>query len=278
MAQPTLYTEPSEPALPRSGFALDPSRAALVITDPRTTSSALWGATWPVFGASITENGTVEHIGRLLTGAKQAGITVAVSPHYFYPSDSDWAFGGPLEQFMHGTGMFGLQGFLTLDGFKGSGADFLPAYKDQILDGRTIVTSPHKIVGPESNDLVLQLRKRRVSQVVLAGMAANLCTEGHLRELVEQGFEVVVVRDATAGPRLPEGDGYLSVLINFRYLASAVWTTEEVLARRAPHEGPAFPCQNWSSQMNRSDIVELIMAAKIRDGITWSSVAASVSG
>jgi hypothetical protein len=37
-------------------------------------------------------------------------------------------------------------------------------------------------------------------------------------ELVEQGFEVVVVKDATAGPRLPEGDGYLAALVNYRFL------------------------------------------------------------
>ncbi|WP_082951407.1 isochorismatase family protein [Mycobacterium sp. 852002-51057_SCH5723018] len=90
--------------------------------------------------------------------------------------------------------------------------------------------SPHKIVGPESNDLVLQLRKRGVNQVVLAGMAANLCVVGHLRELIEQGFEVADVQDATAGPRLPEGDGYLAALVNFRFLASAVWTTAEAVA------------------------------------------------
>jgi nicotinamidase-related amidase len=93
-----------------------------------------------------------------------------------------------------------------------------------------VIASPHEIVGPESNDLVLQLRKRGVNQVILAGMAANLCVEGHLRELVEQGFEVAVVKDATAGPRLPEGDGYLAALINFRYLASAVWTTVDAVA------------------------------------------------
>jgi nicotinamidase-related amidase len=92
-----------------------------------------------------------------------------------------------------------------------------------------VLASPHKIVGPESNDLVLQLRKHGVSQVLLAGMAANLCVEGHLRELVEQGFEVAVVRDATAGPRLPEGDGCLFALINFPYLAAATWTTAEAV-------------------------------------------------
>lgn len=226
-----IYAEPTEPALPTSTFEIDLARTALVLTDPQIDFLSPKGVTWPIFGDSIVENDTVAHIGQLLDAAKAADITVAVSPHYFYPSDHDWKFGGPLEQFMHSVGMFGRTGPLTLDGFTESGADFLPAYKDQILDGKTVVASPHKIVGPETNDLVLQLRKRGVSQVILAGMAANLCTEGHLRELIEQGFEVVVVRDATAGPRLPEGDGYLAALINYRFLASATWTTAETLAR-----------------------------------------------
>ncbi|MEU1212576.1 hypothetical protein ACFYSH_15125 [Streptomyces sp. NPDC005791] len=46
---------------------------------------------------------------------------------------------------------------------------------------------------------------------------------------MEQGFEVVVVQDATAGPRLPEGDGYLSALKNCRFLASATWTTAQAV-------------------------------------------------
>lgn len=220
-----IYADPETPALPASDFQLDPKRAALVITDPQIDFLSPEGVTWPIFGPSIIENDTVAHIGELLSTAKDVGLTVAVSPHYFYPSDNAWQFGGPLEQYMHAVGMFGRSGPLTLDGFTESGADFLPAFKDQILDGATMLASPHKIVGCESNDLVLQLRKRGVSQVLLAGMAANLCTEGHLRELLEQGFEVVVIRDATAGPRLPEGDGYLAALINFRFLASAVWDT-----------------------------------------------------
>jgi nicotinamidase-related amidase len=42
------------------------------------------------------------------------------------------------------------------------------------------VVSPHKVYGPESNDLTLQLRKRGISKVVLAGMSTNLCTEAHM--------------------------------------------------------------------------------------------------
>ncbi len=230
MADHSDYAEPLDPALPSSGFVLDHAHAALVVTDPQIDFLSPDGVAWSVFGASVEENNTVTHIGELFEAAKRAGLTVAVSPHYFYPTDEQWRFGDPLEQFMGGVGMFARAGAYTMDGFADSGADFLPAYRHYIHDGRTVVTSPHKIVGPESNDLVLQLRKRGVTQVILAGMAANLCVEGHLRELVEQGFEVAVVKDATAGPRLPEGDGYLAALVNFRYLASAVWTTAQAVA------------------------------------------------
>jgi nicotinamidase-related amidase len=119
-----------------------------------------------------------------------------------------------------------------MEGFKNSGADFMPQYKKYILDGKTIVVSPHKVYGPEANDLVLQLRKNGVDQVILAGMSANLCVEAHLRELLEQGFEVAVVKDATAAARIPEGDGYLAAIINFRYMANAVWTTEDAVKNR----------------------------------------------
>lgn len=241
------YPEPQNPALPPSGFALDVERAALVVTDPQIDFLSPEGAGWPVFGDSIRDNHTVAHIGELLRSAKLAGITVAVSPHYFYPTDDQWRFGDPLERFMAAAGMFRRQSAYGEGGFTDSGADFLPALRHDICDGRTVIVSPHKIVGPESNDLVLQLRKRGVSQVVLAGMAANLCVEGHLRELIEQGFEVVVVKDATAGPRLPEGDGYSAALVNFRFLASALWTTAQAVAALNPAPKPAMVTQGGQS-------------------------------
>jgi hypothetical protein len=107
-----------------------------------------------VFGESITANGAVEHTGQLLRAAKAARLTVAISPHY-YPSDHQWQFAGPLEVLMHQINMFGRADALSVDGFEGSGADFLSAYKPFINDGETIVSSPHKILGPESNDLIL---------------------------------------------------------------------------------------------------------------------------
>lgn len=228
-----LYQDPAEPALPGTGFTLDPRRAALVVIDPQIDFLSPKGVTWPYFGACIEELGTVDNLGRLFAAAKRAELTVAISPHYYYPCDHQWEHGGPLEKMMHGIDMFARKGPLTLEGFEDSGADFMPQFKPFILDGRTVICSPHKVYGPQTNDLTLQLRKHGVSQVILAGMSANLCVESHLRDLLEQGFEVVVVRDATAGARLPEGDAYLAALVNFRFLANALWSTDQVLEQLA---------------------------------------------
>jgi nicotinamidase-related amidase len=212
--------------LPNPGMQVD-ERTAIVITDPQNDFLSPKGATWGVVGKSVTENNTVENIETLLKVAKKNEIPVFVSPHYYYPTDKGWKFGGALEVLMHNIGMFDRKGQLSLEGFKGSGADWLDRYKPYIEDGKTVISSPHKVYGPENNDLILQLRKRRIDKVILAGMSANLCTESHMRELVERGFEVAVVKDATAAAIVPEGNGYDAALVNFRFIASAVWTTEE---------------------------------------------------
>lgn len=227
------YAPPANPALPPSDMVLDLKHTALVITDPQVDFLSPDGVTWGVVGASVERNGTVGNIEKLFIAAKAAGITVAVSPHYYYPTDHGWRFEGALEKLMHNIGMFDRPGALNLDGFENSGADWMPQYKQYINDGKTIITSPHKLYGNDSNDLGLQLRKQGVDQVILAGMSANLCTESHMRELLELGFEVAVVTDATAAAMLPEGDGYLAALINFRFIANAVWTTDDVVTMLA---------------------------------------------
>ena len=140
---------------------------------------------------------------------------------------------GALEKLMHSIGVFDRKGALTTEGFEGSGPDWLEQYKPYINDGATVVSNPHKVYGPETNDLVLQLRKRSIDKVILGGMPANLCTESHMRELTEQGFEVAVVSDATAAAIVAEGDGYEAALVNFRFIANTVWTTEQAVEKIA---------------------------------------------
>jgi nicotinamidase-related amidase len=224
-----VYADPPDPALAKGNMELDVKRAALVVIDPQIDFMSPKGLAWPVVGESVTEHNVVANLGRLFEAAKQAGITVAISPHYYYRWDYTWKIQGPLEIFQHKLGIFDRKGPYTLDGFRQSGADFMPDFKKYIEDGQTIICSPHKLYGPQVNDLPFQLRKQRVDQIILAGMLANMCVESHLREFLELGFEVAVVRDAIAAPKIPEGDGYLSALINFRYMANGLWTTDETV-------------------------------------------------
>jgi nicotinamidase-related amidase len=203
---------------------------AVLVTDVQNDFLSEQGVTWELVGDSVKENKTVENIERLLKTAKAKGFEVFISPHYYYPTDRGWKFGGTIEKVMHDIKMFDRSGSLNLEGFSGSGADWLERYKPYIEDGKTVVCSPHKVYGPENNDVALQLRKRGINKVILGGMSANLCVEAHLRELLEQGFEVTVVKDATAGARHPElGDGYQAALINYGYMANAVLTTDEAV-------------------------------------------------
>ena len=224
-----LLTQTAHAQLPDPGMEVVPGRTALVITDPQNDFLSPDGVTWGVVGKNVEENNTVENIEELLRTAKAAGIPVFISPHYYYPTDHGWKFEGALEALMHQIGMFDRPSALSLDGFEGSGADWLERYKPYIEDGATIVSSPHKVYGPETNDLVLQLRKRGIDKVILGGMSANLCTESHLRELLEQGFEVAVISDATAAAQVEEGDGYHAAFVNFRFIANTVWTTEQAV-------------------------------------------------
>jgi len=225
------YADPANPGLPQIDMEIDRQRTALVVVDPQVDFLDPGGVAWGVVGESVTEHKVVDNLERLFIAAKAADMPVVISPHYYFPQDHKWKIEGTLERVMHSIGMFDRKDPLNLNGFEGSGADWMPQYKKYINDGKTIVCSPHKVYGPEQNDLVLQLRKIGMDKVILAGMSSNLCVESHMRELLETGFEVAVVRDATAGAKVPEGDGYLAALINFRMIANAVWWTDEAVGR-----------------------------------------------
>ena len=228
----TPLAESARAQLPNPGMTIDRAHTALVLTDPQNDFLSPEGVTWGVVGESVTDNNTVENIEALLKAAKENGIQVFISPHYYYPTDHGWQFEGSLEVLMHNIGMFDREDPLSLEGFEGSGADWLEIYKPYINDGETVVASPHKVYGPENNDLMLQLRKRGIDTVILGGMSANLCVESHMRELLERGFEVIVVKDATAAAITPElGDGYAAAVVNYNFIANDVVTTEEAVAR-----------------------------------------------
>lgn len=213
--------------LPDPGFVID-GTTAIVITDPQNDFLSPDGVTWGVVGESVTKNGTVANIETLFKLGKANGIPVFISPHYYYDHDHKWKFEGSLEVLMHNINMFERGDQLNKEGFEGSGADWLEQYKQYIDQDYVTVSGPHKVFGPEQNDLSLQLRKQKIDKVILAGMSGNLCVEAHMRELIEDGFEVAIVGDATASAILPGLDGNQAAQTNFRFISSHVYTTAEL--------------------------------------------------
>lgn len=211
-------------------FVID-DNTAIVMTDPQNDFLSETGKGWGLFGANIQKNGTVGNLLEIFKIADKKDMKIFVSPHFYYEHDHEWKFEGPVEKMMHENQMFERKGQLTGEGFEGSGADWLEIYKPYINNTKkVIVTAPHKLFGPENNDLILQLGKQKISKVVVCGMSGNLCAESHIRELQERGFEVAVVFDATASAKFPDMDADQAAWINFNLLASKVYTTKEFVA------------------------------------------------
>ncbi|MEN8435344.1 cysteine hydrolase [Clostridium septicum] len=57
-------------------------------------------------------------------------------------------------------------------------------------------------------------------------MNLNICIESHMRDLVEQGFEVYIAKDATGSPGM---DAYKTTEVNFGMLSIGSLIIEEVL-------------------------------------------------
>jgi nicotinamidase-related amidase len=216
----------TEAGLPDPGFTID-STTAIVITDPQNDFLRSDGVAWPVVKASVEENNTISNMSRVFKLAKENNMKVFISPHYFFPTDKAWKFDGALEKFMHVKDMYKRTGSLDMKGFQDSGADFLDEFKKYISQENIILCNPHKIYGCQTTDLNLQLRKYKIQKVLMAGMSTNLCLESHTRQLLEEGFEVAVIADASASAKLPGLDTFQAALMNLRMITSHIFTTEE---------------------------------------------------
>ena len=118
---------------------------AVLVTDPQNDFLSEQGVMWHLVGDSVRENKTVENIERLIQVAKRSQYEVFISPHYYYPNDHLWKFEGTLEKVMHESNMFDRRGPLNLEGFTGSGADWLERYKPLIEDGKTVGPFPQSL-------------------------------------------------------------------------------------------------------------------------------------
>lgn len=219
-ALPAAAAEPATPTF-------DKTTTAVLITDPQNDFLREDGLLYKLLADNLKELNTVDNIETLMKTAKSAGYALAVDPLVYTSLDGGWSNAGALQRQLLDMKALHRTSLNNAKGFEGSGADFYGRYKPYINDGKTIVVAPHKMYGPESNDLIYQLRSRGIDTVILGGLVANLCVDSHMRALMENGFKVYVVTDAVAAPGK---DAYKAALVNYGMIANGVLTTADAVA------------------------------------------------
>jgi biuret amidohydrolase len=208
-------------------------RTALVLVDIQNDFLTEGGKYYVLIEELMKKQDVNGNLETLLKAAKDHGYPVFMSPHYFFPHDHKGKTGlSPMEDLALHAGVTHRESPLHMNHVPGSGADVPDRFRTYMQDENTIVVSRHITYAP-TNDLAYMLRRRKIEKVIMAGPVANLCLEDHMRNLIRDGFETVMVRDAVAAAANEEGSGLDAAMINWRFMANAVWTTEETVRRMA---------------------------------------------
>lgn len=93
---------------------------------------------------------------------------------------------------------------------------------------RDIVAQEHWCSSGFANtDLDLQLKKHGIHKLIVIGLIAHTCVEATLRFAAELGYEVTMVKDATAD--YSDEEMHAALDVNIPSYATAVVTTNEVV-------------------------------------------------
>ena len=204
--------------IPRETVKIDLATTALFVTDPQNDFLSKESPAWGLVGPTVTKHKVVEKEKKLKALAKEIGIPVFYSTHMYTPQDfENWKSLNGIDKIMYENKMFA-QGTW--------GHDYHPELKP---DSNTVVMNPHKgLSNFWSGDAVIQLRQYGIETIILYGMSANMCIESHARDAIENGFDLIIVADATAAA----GDAaYEAALTNFEFLAHEVVTTKQIIKR-----------------------------------------------
>jgi biuret amidohydrolase len=206
--------------MPRETVEIDLAKTAMFVTDPQNDFLSKESPAWGLVGPTVIKHKVVEKGKILKRLAKRLGIPVFYSTHMYTPKDFEQWPKRPLngiDKVMFENHMFA-QGTW--------GHDYHPELKP---DSNTVVMNPHKgLSNFWTGDAALQLRMYGIETVIMYGMSANMCVESHARDAIENGFELIIIADATAAAGVP---AYEAALINYEFLAMEVVTTSQIVKR-----------------------------------------------
>jgi nicotinamidase-related amidase len=201
-----------------SNLTYDKVNTGLVVIDPYNDFISAGGKIWDRVKVVAEANQCVPHMEQVLEAARGAGIRVFYALHRRYrPGDYEsWRYIAPVQMaawrskvFEHGTW----------------GGEIRREFEPQPED---IVALEHwGSSGFANTDLDLLLKRHGIQRLIVMGLIAHTCVESTVRYAAELGYEVTMVRDATAS--YSEEHMHAALDINIPNYASSIVTTDEVI-------------------------------------------------
>jgi ureidoacrylate peracid hydrolase len=192
---------------------------AHLVIDPYNDFISEGGKFWSALKGVAEANRCVPHMLEVLTASRKARLRVFYALHRRYrPGDyASWKYIAPIQQatWAHKAFEYGQWGGEIR-------SEFAPQ------PGEVMALEHWCSSGFANTDLDLQLKRHGIHQLIVTGLLANTCLEATVRFAAELGYEVTVVKDATASRSDEEMNAALN--INIPHYASAVVSTEEVVA------------------------------------------------
>jgi ureidoacrylate peracid hydrolase len=190
----------------------------LLLIDPYNDFISEGGKIWDRIKAVAEATDCVPHMLQLLTAARKTGVRVFYAMHHRYrPGDYEsWKHIAPIQKaawsrktFEYGTW----------------GGEFRTELAPQ--PGEIVAQEHWCSSGFANTDLDLLLKRHGIQKLIVAGLIAHTCVESTVRFAVELGYDVTLVKDATAD--YSEEFMHAAIVTNLPNYASAIVTTEEVV-------------------------------------------------
>jgi ureidoacrylate peracid hydrolase len=207
--------------------------AALLVVDPYNDFISEGGKIWNRIRAVAEENHCVPHMLQVLKVARKAKLRVFYAMHHRYrPGDYEtWTYIAPIQKaawknksFEYGTW----------------GGEIRHEFEPE--PGEIVATEHWCSSGFANTDLDLQLKKHGIHQLIVIGLIAHTCIEATVRYAAELGYDVTVVRDATAD--YSDEMMHAALDINMPNYATAILTTNEIVDLISPVQALGVSAQS----------------------------------
>lgn len=196
----------------------DKELTALLVIDPYNDFISEGGKIWDRIRTVAEANSCVPHMSQVLNATRGAGLRVFYAMHrrYRHGDYETWKYIAPIQKAGWSSRAFedGTWGGEIRD-------EFAPGPGD-------IVAQEHWCSSGFANtDLDLQLKKHGVHRLIVVGLIAHTCVESTVRFAAELGYEVTMVKDATAD--YSDEMMHAALHLNLPNYASAIVTTDEIV-------------------------------------------------